>query len=378
MFDDNLHMLSRLLLATLEGLDITSEQFDLAVSRYNDLGCWLVSHDTADSETYPQGSFRLGTVLRPVAGEDFDIDLVFLRPLAKESITQARLQKEAGFLLQQYIAARGRANGKPTLKERNRCWTLTYPDDRFHLDVLPVIPDPNGGPTAVLLSDRDMLRWQHSNPIGYADWFWGSMGEAVDRELAQLAKALHREVEDIPQWLARTTLQRVVQLLKLHRNKFFHDNPSDRPPSILITTLAAHAYGGEPDLFEAFRDVARNLPARVERRHGEYWIPNPAHEGENFADRWNASADLKRCFDEWTAALVADVEYWANSRGIDDAARSLGTALGLTPVQAGVKRVGAQLEAAGSVEGLSVGRQGRVTQGSGTKIPAHRFHGQDQ
>lgn len=376
MPNSNLQVTSRVLDATAGELDISPQQFALAEHLYTDLGQWLVALGIGDPEVYPQGSFRLGTVLRPTAGGDFDIDLVFLRFLAKESITQDELRAQAGQLLRAYIAARGADNGNPTLKERGRCWELIYSGDRFHMDVLPVIPDPDGDDTAVLLSDRDLFLWQHSNPIGYADWFWSSMGEAVDVARAQLAAALSRQVEDVPRWLVRTTLQRVVQLLKLHRDTFFRRNPHDKPASILVTTLATHAYSGESDLYEAFRKVARSLPSHVEWRNGTWWVPNPAHEDENFADKWNTSPDRKRHFDRWIEALIADTDRWATSNGVDETVRSLGTSFGAAPVQAGAKRVGARLSSLAAAGSLSVVQQGRVTQGSGTKIPSHRFHGQ--
>ena len=375
MPNSNLQVVSRLLGATVEELDISPLQYELAVRRYSDLGQWLVALGIGDPDVYPQGSFRLGTVVRPTAGGDFDIDLVFLRFVAKESITQDELRSQAGQLLRAYIAARGAGNGNPALKERGRCWELVYSGDRFHMDVLPVIPDPDGDDTAVLLSDRDMFLWQHSNPIGYADWFWSSMGEAVDIGRAQLAAALSRDVEDVPRWLVRTTLQRVVQLLKLHRDTFFRSNPHDKPASILITTLATHAYGGESDLFEAFRKVARNLPAHVEWRKGTWWVPNPAHEEENFADKWNTSPDRKRHFDRWIEALIANTDRWATSHGVDEAVRSLGTTFGAAPVQAGAKRVGAGLASLVPAASLGVTQHGRLTHGSGTKIQPHRFHG---
>ena len=99
MSNDNLQIISRLLVASVEELDILPQQYELAVLRYEDLGRWLVALGVDDPDVYPQGSFRLGTVLRPIAGGDFDIDLVFLRFLAKESITQDKLRAQAGQLL---------------------------------------------------------------------------------------------------------------------------------------------------------------------------------------------------------------------------------------------------------------------------------------
>ena len=375
MATDDLRLISKLLGASVEVLDISAGQYELAVHRYKDLGRWLVTQGVGDPDVYPQGSFRLGTVLRPTATSDFDIDLVFLRFLAKESITQEQLRAQTGSLLRAYIAARGADSGNPRLQEKGRCWALLYADDKFHMDVLPVIPDPDGDDTAVLLSDRDLFRWQHSNPIGYADWFWRSMGDAAEIGRAQLATTLSRDVEDVPRWLVRTTLQRVVQLLKLHRDTFFRTQPRDKPASILITTLAARAFGGESDLYEAYLKIAHTLPSHIEWRNGEFWIPNPAHAGENFADKWNTDPSRKVHFDRWIKALIADADQWASSVGVDDAVRSLGVALGDGPVQAGARRVGTGLSTSIASGALAVTQRGTVTPRRGTGIPRHDFHG---
>jgi hypothetical protein len=29
------------------------------------------------------------------------------------------------------------------------------------------------------------------------------------------------------------------------------------------------------------------MDARIENRYGRWWVPNPAHSDENFADKWN-------------------------------------------------------------------------------------------
>ena len=375
MANDDLRLVSRLLGASVEVLDISPEQYGLAVHRYEDLGRWLVSEGIGDPDVYPQGSFRLGTVLRPTASSDFDIDLVFLRFLAKESITQEQLRAQAGSLLQGYIAARGAEHGSPRLQEKGRCWALLYADDKFHMDVLPVIPDPDGDDTAVLLSDRDLFRWQHSNPIGYADWFWGSMGDAVETSRTQLAATLSRDVEDVPPWLVRTTLQRVVQLLKLHRDTFFRAQPRDKPASILITTLATRSYGGESDLYEAYLKIVHRLPSHIEWRNGEYWVPNPAHDEENFADKWNTDPSRKAHFDRWIEALVADADRWGRSIGVDEAVRSLGAALGDGPAKAGARRVGTGLSTSIASGALAVTQRGTVTSRRGTGIRRHDFHG---
>ena len=52
------------------------------------------------------------------------------------------------------------------------------------MDVLPSIPDPEGSANTILLTDRELEQWLHSNPIDYANWFRRRMAE----ELAELRK----------------------------------------------------------------------------------------------------------------------------------------------------------------------------------------------
>jgi hypothetical protein len=89
----------------------------------------------------------------------------------------------------------------------------------------------------------------------------------------------------VPEWEVRSTLQRVVQILKWHCMLRFANDPDNRPPSILITTLAHRAYTGERDLFTATRNTLDGMDTYIENRNGSWWVPNPAHEEENFADK---------------------------------------------------------------------------------------------
>jgi hypothetical protein len=82
----------------------------------------------------------------------------------------------------------------------------------------------------------------------------------------------------------------------------FANDQDNRPPSILITTLAARAYSGEEDLFTATRNAVSRMPEFIENRHGVWWVPNPAHEEENFADKWNECAERRIKFFSWVAS----------------------------------------------------------------------------
>jgi hypothetical protein len=74
-------------------LDIPDSFHEDAVVQYEDVGDWLTAEDSSLAQytpaVYAQGSFRLGTVVRPISNEDhYDIDLVCRLNLRKEAVTQ--------------------------------------------------------------------------------------------------------------------------------------------------------------------------------------------------------------------------------------------------------------------------------------------------
>jgi hypothetical protein len=142
---------------------------------------------------------------------------------------------------------------------------------RFHLDVLPAIPDAERPDTSILLTDKGLVRWQFSNPIGYAEWFYVRMGPQVLQMREALARAASASVEEIPEWRIRTPLQRAVQLLKRHRDLRFAADPDNRPASIIITTLAAHAYRQQTQTYEALLQIVRDMPRYIQNRDGKWW-----------------------------------------------------------------------------------------------------------
>ena len=66
-----------------EVLDISDVQLEAAKTSYEAVGRWLSREASPIAKykpvIYPQGSFRLGTVVKPIADEDnFDVDVVCL------------------------------------------------------------------------------------------------------------------------------------------------------------------------------------------------------------------------------------------------------------------------------------------------------------
>src|SRR4051794_542427 len=122
----------RLLDVLIEHLDIPRHLYEKARNRYLSLYEWLTRKDSAvaafDPDVRPQGSFRFGTVNRPLGEDDeYDLDNVcVLKGLGKTTLTQQQLKEMYG----REIAAYAKANNmlKP-VTEHNRCWRLQYSDE---------------------------------------------------------------------------------------------------------------------------------------------------------------------------------------------------------------------------------------------------------
>src|SRR5262249_40662776 len=138
-----------------------------AEDRYNNVGKWLADSPNAalaESSIYPQGSARIGTAIKPVRGNEFDIDLVVELPHSSRMQKPADVRNIVGGRL------REQSDFKRMLEPINRGWRLVYAN-AFHLDITPAIPDPAAGEHAVLVPDRKLADWKESNPVGFAGWF---------------------------------------------------------------------------------------------------------------------------------------------------------------------------------------------------------------
>ena len=300
------------------------------------------------------------------------------RDLVKSSTTQAALKADCGTGITGYVQTN--PVGSPTRKEGGRCWTLDYPGEPFHMDVLPAIPNTDAGGNAIWLTDRQLREWQPSNPIDYADWFHSVMRQDFIRESDFLAKRM--DVAAVPDWQVKTPLQRTVQALKRHRDMHFAKSPKDKPASIIITTLAARAYAGGGTLYEVLTDVSAKMPALVEVRNGIYWVANPVQQDENFADRWRHHPGRDRAFFEWMEQVYADVTgYGADlGSGLDRVLQKIALTFGERSAQRAGQSIGTD-----AARAREAGRLGMAA-GSGLlaaapavwpsrPVPQHTFHG---
>lgn len=323
---------SRILEALVESLDIPDSLFEKAKERYEAVGNWLGRKESClvaySPRVYPQGSFRLGTVIKPVSDKDeYDIDLVCELALPKTSLSQKQLKDAFGVEIKAYVK---KYSMDYPAEEGKRCWTIQYADGaQFHMDVLPSVPDGEGFrlflasrslkslwfELAIAITDRTWPTfhvispdWPCSNPNGFAQWFRSRMEAQFQRKIASMAEAARIPPAKVPEYKVKTTLQRVVQLLKRHRDIMFNLQPTGKPYapiSMIITTLAAHAYNGEDDILAAFVGIVSRMGRFIETVNGKPTILNPVNPAENFADRWEP-AHLQ-WFQHWLNTVAAHI-----------------------------------------------------------------------
>jgi hypothetical protein len=252
----------------------------------------------------------------------------------------------------------------------------------YHLDVLPALPDDDYQHAtaadvrdAIIITDKTLHEWQSSNPKGYARWFRKRMEGAFRERRLALAKAAGVDIEQIPEDAVKTPLQRVVQLLKRHRDITYDGSPADKPISIIITTLAAQAYNNEGSIYHALLRIVRNMDNFVLQKNGTLWVPNPTNPDENFADKWQMYPERAARFFSWLQSIQTDLDEALNEKGLDKVASVLSKAWGKGVGEQAARRYGTKSFAQRASGSLRAAGHAATLGGVGVRVPAHTFFG---
>lgn len=319
-------------------LEIPQSRYEQAEKSYKSVGEWLHREESTVKDLSPdvfvQGSFRLGLVIKPLSmQEEYDIDCACsLTNLDKSTHSQFELKKLIGDELDLYRQSKGI---KKPISEQRRCWRLEYADGaQFHMDIVPCIPngqqqrllleqnkfDTQFAETAIAITDNEVLpqyyeicsEWPRSNPRGYSEWFKSRMGNIFKTKRQKIfeerqSEGIYASVENIPTYRVRTPLQSAIIILKRHRDMMFKDNSQNKPISIILTTLSAHAYQGEDSIGLALLYILTRMKDGIHySESGQYVISNPADPLENFADKWEAHPERAEAFFSWLSQAQKD------------------------------------------------------------------------
>lgn len=360
----------KFLQAMAEELAIPDSRYEQAETSYKSLGDWFHRPESTvrnfDPTVYVQGSFRLGTAIRPINdSEEYDVDSVCeLKKLAKGDLTQFDLKQLLGHEIKAYHAAKGMT--KP-VEEGRRCWILSYADGaQFHMDIVPALPngmeqrlllerahfDARWADTAIAITDREVptytqktYDWPRSNPKGYGEWFKSRMAVVLARRKRDLVESLRRRgvtasVEQLPDFRVRTPLQAAVMILKRHRDNMFAREADLKPISVIITTLSGHAYGQEDTIAGALFSILGGMDRYIQHDGFKYIIPNPTDPFENFADKWEKNPRKAEAFFRWLEQAREDFGRAARAATLQGMNEAVSARMGTALSDRAVRRIG--------------------------------------
>ncbi|MEQ1869718.1 MAG: nucleotidyltransferase [Vicinamibacterales bacterium] len=374
-----------------EGLELTDTQFRLAKERYQAVGAWLADASSPVLRTlaiYLQGSTAIGTTVKPINGDEYDVDLVAHIAGLGSAFTPASVKKAIGDRL--------RASGHyaALLQEMARCWRLNYAHE-FHLDITPSIPNPACRAGGELVPDKTVKEWCPSNPKGYKVLFERRATLTPRLRILEGAveKRLRADIEPYP--ISRGPkgiLRRTVQILKRHRDHHFAELDSCLAPiSVIITTLASRSYEHcasnivYDSEFDLLCDIIRYMPNYIgvgttDDGRRQWFIWNETTTAENFAEKWNADSQRATAFYNWHARALAHIQSLPNIEGLDRLTKSLRESFGTAPADRALAGLTADISSARARGILSVAPVVglRIGQSPGTTaVRPNTFYGKE-
>ena len=238
-----------------EEVNLNPKRLDRLETGVGAVNSYLKEHLTGYQKMERQGSYALGTLIKPVdENDEYDADIqIVMNPnpnwQAKDYVNEI------------YRTLKQNHNYADKLRLKTRCVTIDYSGD-FHLDVVPRVTSSGRHYVCNRVEDR----FEPTDGNGYRDWF---------NEKNRITGG---------------NLKRVVRLLKYLRDQ--KNNYTAK--SILLTTLAGATIRPSEEGTEAVSTVADTL-VTVLSRMDDYLqrnpnvpkIRNPVLPTENFNRHWD-------------------------------------------------------------------------------------------
>ena len=323
----------------LKDIQVPEAKYAEAREHYHGVAQWLDGDGSElrahDMLLFPQGSFAHQTAIRPINGNDYDVDVVCLLQRGYGELTPQAVKRMVGNrLLEDDSPYRDKVD---PLGGSRRCWTIKYAEGkRFHLDILPARPEHDEGGVrkqglerAIRATDKTMYEdpdpWTYSNPQGFAEWFAAAGDFALPANVLHGHRQILAEATPFPRREGLKPVRAAVQVLKRDRDVRY-GKAGDKPISVIITTAVGQLCAGATsviDALERFSDGSEIRTVVREEGRGRWVVRNPAHPRENFADKWNEDGGARaKKFFEWhenVGKIVKElaVGYRASKSGSD-------------------------------------------------------------
>lgn len=322
-------------------IQLSPTQFSLAKEHYEAVANVLSEDeyfDNAHLDIYPQGSLRIGTTVKPLNRNEYDLDFV----MEVTGLDEVKLRDPVQFLNDVTAILENHGTYKDMVKRKNRCVGLTYAND-FHMDILPGRPTNGEHPNCIVVPDRKAEDWKASNPKGYAEWF---DQKAADFHPYELTKALFEassKIDPLPD-LERVEhlppLKRAVQLMKRHRDIVFENDADNAPISIVLTTLAGELYQKQGSVYDTLLGILEGIVERI-RREGFIRVYNPKNGEELLSEKWESNPEM---YEKFVSFITSFSTRWAKlpervaSAGHLELSEQLGTSFGSDLVKSSISK----------------------------------------
>lgn len=289
-------------------IQLSPTQYDTAKNHYKAVSTVLSGDpyfEDAHLDIYPQGSLRIGTTVKPLNKNEYDLDFV----LEVTGIDEKKLRNPVQFLNDITAILENNAVYKDMVTRKNRCVGLTYAND-FHMDILPGRPVSGEHLNCIEVPDRKAEDWKPSNPKGYAEWFDQKAADFYPYEVTKALFEASSKIDPLPD-LERVEnlppLKRAVQLLKRHRDIIFEDDADNAPISIVLTTLAGELYQKQGSVYDTLLGILEGIMDRI-RREGFIRVYNPKNHEELLSEKWESNRGM---YDKFVSFVTSFAERWA-------------------------------------------------------------------
>lgn len=339
-------------LSIIEKLDISPTLFKNAQSKYEALAAFL-NENGVKATIYPQGSFALGTVTRPMKKtnrQGYDLDCICQVSGSKTDYTPSSLRN----LIEKTLKNSDTYGGK--LVKWEECFTIEYADINgvsFSIDLVPAVDDSNDKKAGLIIkglstefvntciaiprqNSEKSYHWISNNPKGFKKWF-----DEINAPYLEHAKKIEERsvfesvcVEELPNELRRSALQKVIQILKYQRDTYYSqytDGDEIKPISALIATIVAQISSNYTakncSVFELLEHVLHKLEECIYQtemtfdeyafkydkspvisyNNGEWIVSNPADPEDNLANKWNVDDRIPHTFFKWISTIKKDL-----------------------------------------------------------------------
>ncbi|MCH1995650.1 nucleotidyltransferase [Achromobacter xylosoxidans] len=346
------------LLRAARDISLSEAQYEKISDRYSQLQKILSASDNpllAEAHIFVQGSMRLRTTVKPIAGAPADLGTIDADAIIWLPHAQGASAKE----VLEAIEGRFREGSRvqEEVEQLRRGIRIVYADENpgFHIDVTPARAiAENGeenGEGKLEVPDR-ITGWKASSPIPYSNWLQFASAQEISLESLAILKsqrafdsATQDPLPHYQEYIDQDPLRATIKLLKRHRDEWAIKTKSanTRPISAVITTLATHAYlevvkesESKPLApLDAILEIVRRMPQHITYKGSHCFVCNPADSGENFAEKWNRPDEgdgYRQAFFRWHADASASVSLGLESfESADSFAKAVKDNFGIAP-----------------------------------------------